>query len=57
MEGKKDDTPCMALLVINSYEYFTKDGLLRDNLSYLGGQFISMSIGSEFIVWTFCGVI
>ena len=25
-------------------------------MSYLGGQFISISIGSEFIVWAFCGV-
>jgi len=25
-------------------------------LSYLGGQFISTLIGSEFIAWMFCGV-
>lgn len=26
------------------FEYFTKDGFLQDNLSYLGGHFISLSL-------------
>jgi len=32
------------------YEYFLRDGYLQVNLSYLGGRFISLSIGCEFIV-------
>lgn len=43
-------------MATGSYDYFMRDGFLQDNLSYLGGQFISISIGSEFIVCTFCGL-
>lgn len=35
----------------SSYEYFLRDGFLQVNL---GGRFISLSIGTEFIVWTYC---
>lgn len=38
------------------YGYHIRDAFLEDNLSYLAGQFISILIGSVFIVCAFCGV-
>jgi len=32
------------------------DGFLQANLSYVGGRFISLSIGCEFIVRMYCGL-
>jgi len=44
----------VALNSQGSYAYHIRDGLLQDNLPR--GQLISLSIGSEFVVWTFCEV-
>jgi len=54
--GREEEEPRRRQRRITQVCVALKDGLLQGNLSYLGGQFISILIGSEFIVWTFCGV-
>jgi hypothetical protein len=57
MEEEEDDPDSVWLYIATgSNEYLIRNEELQDNLSYLAGQLISMSIGSEFIVWAFCGV-
>jgi len=46
---RRMNQPCMALIATGSYKYLIRDGLLPDNLSYLDGKFISITVGSELI--------
>lgn len=60
MEGrwrKKGTTQFdVTLKATGSYEYHLRDRLFQDNLSNLSGQLISVSVSSEFIVCSFCGL-
>jgi len=52
--GEEKDNP--DIIARGSYDYHIRNGLLQDNLFNLNGQLISISIGSEFIVWEFHGL-
>ena len=54
-EGRKIKTNLMHVaLVTGSREYHRGDGIVQDCLYSLGGQRVSISIGSEFMVRVFC---
>lgn len=48
MEAEKDDSDlCGHKWLQAAIKILLRDGLLQENLSYLGGQFILLSIGCE----------